>query len=424
MKKILIASLIVILGLVGCSGKVFEPDNIVDLERVIIAFDWDAESSEIEGLIEEYAIPFVEDLGIIQAAMGYLSTEQQELLRGVAGIRYIEPDFQVFILDDPRALFVADSIVPTVENIDWGARRINADKAWKLSKGRAVKIGVIDTGINTQHPDLKGSVMGGFDGVDDGINSWLDDNNHGTYVATVIGARQNGVGIVGIAPCCYLYSIKVLNKDGRGYISDIIQGYEWALEQELDIVNMSLGSYGQSQAMVECMTIAGFQGMATVAAAGNDGRQGICYPARNPIAICVGASGTDNKRVSWSNYGPAMMANGVLAPGDWILAGNKSGTWSRVSGTSIATPMVTGTIALLLEMGWCERRFIFDSARLVDSWNSNWYEGHGLIDAYGALETMIRAYWEGLMSGDIEIPDDVQLKKMIQAGLKLGFGLE
>ena len=138
------------------------------------------------------------------------------------------------------------------------------------------------------------------------------------------------------------------------------------------------------------MIRAAWQGLGTVAASGNDGQEGIIYPARDPVAVCVGATGLNDEKMSWSNYGPALKANGVVAPGNWILAGNKDGSWQRIAGTSAATPHVTGLVALLedtVKQGWCERRFIFGGAKGAN--NPTELIGYGLIDCLSTYQIML-----------------------------------
>lgn len=419
---VLISLLLMVFLLMSCSGKTVIPVEVP--ERVIVAFDWDSEMAMALDTLQKETIQVIEQYDLISAVLCYLTPEQQDALTKLLPVRFIEPDYRVSILDDPKSLIVQESgVVPGAEYADWGAKRIHVEEAWELSKGRGVKVGVIDTGIMADHPDLVGAVMDGIDCIDDDKNSWswLDDNGHGTSIATIIGARQNGVGIVGVAPLCYLYSIKVLNANGSGYISDIIEGYKWALGRELDVVNMSLGSYSSSQAMEDVMMVAALQGMATIAASGNDGRNGECYPARSYNAVVVGATGTTDEVMSWSNYGSALRANGILAPGDYILCGYIDGTWRRASGTSVATPYITGIVALLLELDWCERRFIFASGSKSDK--STLREGYGLVDARKSLEIMIKEYWDNLSAGGTTLSDvpKEELEMMREARRKVGF---
>lgn len=379
-----ISALLLVFILAGCTRVIFSEPR-----RFIIAFDREAQLLSIVDELDAASIQILGQLDIISGISCSLTKEQMELVQSMPSVRYIEPDFELYMLEaEPPVLSLARShhLVPASETIDWGVKRISAPEAWEMATGKDVRVGVIDTGIATAHPDMRGAVIGGFNAIDGG--SYEDDNNHGTYVASVLAARRNGEGIVGVAPDALLYAIKVLGSDGRGYISDVIEGCQWAMEEGIPVVNMSLGSNYESTAMREAMDMAAIQGMITIAAAGNEGERGIFYPARNKVAVCVGASGMDDRRTPWSNYGPALKENGVLAPGDWILAASKDGGWQRVTGTSIAAPHVTGTIALLLEMREVERRFVFEGASRFEYPDE--FCGHGVVNARKSLDTMIR----------------------------------
>lgn len=383
-----VATLMAVFILAGCSISLMKGP-----QRFIVIFDSEVELSPILNDLKTEGIQIIDRLDIISGISCYLTNEQMEFVQSLSSVRYIELDSELYMLEDrtPIFSFVGDyNMAPASENIDWGVRRIRIPEAWRTATGEGVRVGVIDTGIATAHSDLQGAVIGGFNAINGG--SYKDDNNHGTYVASVIAARRNGLGIIGVAPDALLYAIKVLGSDGRGYISDVIEGCQWALEEGLQVVNMSLGSNYKSIAMREAMDVVASQGMITIAAAGNDGERGIFYPARNDVTICVGGSGMDNERMSWSNYGRTLKENGVLAPGDWILAANKDGSWQRVAGTSIATPHVTGIIALLLEMK-CNKRelvrkFVFEGASQFD--NPDELRGHGIVDARKTLDLVTR----------------------------------
>lgn len=389
LKKAVFFSLLAVVLLSGCAMMFFGDSKA----RTIVTFDWEVEMDAARDLLQ--AFDMVKDLDLINGIVCNLKKEDIDWIRYFLPIRYVEEDIRVFSLDIPRpeALTLWPSeAVPAGETIDWGLKYMHGIEAQEYATGKGVSAGVIDTGICLDHPDLTGAIAGGVNIIDGG--SYADDNNHGTYISTVIAARKNGVGIVGVAPDAMLYAIKVLDEDGSGYSSDVVAGYQWALDQHkvdptFKCVNLSLGSYYQSQAMAEAMEKAAYQGMGTFAAAGNDGRLGICYPARNEVAVCVGAHGDGGGRMNWSNFGPALEANGIMAPGDWVLAGNKDGNWNRVSGTSISTPYITGIHLLLDELKWAERKFHFAGASQADS--PDRYVGYGNADAVRTIQAMLDA---------------------------------
>src|SRR3989344_750207 len=193
----------------------------------------------------------------------------------------------------------------------WGVGRIESGYAHDGgSKGAGVKIGIIDSGINYTHPDLAPNYKGGYDFYYYDLDP-MDVYGHGTHVAGTACAadNDNGVaspklGVVGVAPECDLYSLRVLNENGVGYESDIVSAIEWSLGREvtllpwgdtlgtttqgvrMDVVNLSLGSsQAYSLASEQTFAVAASEGLIIVAAAGNSGNPGgkgdnVIYPAK------------------------------------------------------------------------------------------------------------------------------------------------
>ena len=153
------------------------------------------------------------------------------------------------------------------EIIPWNIEKINADKFWNLSKGEGVKIAVVDTGIDYDHPELKNRVKGGISFID---SDYMDYVGHGTAIAGIIAAEDNDIGVVGVAPEADLYAVKVMDEEG-GYLSDILKGLQWALKNDMDIVTMSFGSDIYIKAFEERLNELYSNGIVLIAAAGNDG---------------------------------------------------------------------------------------------------------------------------------------------------------
>ena len=286
------------------------------------------------------------------------------------------------------------------DTLDWGVDKINAEVVWGGSEnavdvasgryaGDGVKVAVIDTGIDYTHPDLDNNYYGGYDFVNDDSDP-KDDNGHGTHVAGIIAAEDNGVGVIGVAPHAQLYAVKVLNSQGSGTYSDIVAGIDWAIDNNMDIISMSLGGSSGDTALQDALQRAYDAGIVIVAASGNDYANSISYPAKYDTVIAVGATDSSDNRAAFSNYGPELE---VVAPGVDIYSTYLGGGYETLSGTSMATPMVSGVVALMLSknpnLTPAEvRQILHDTA--LDLGASGWdqYYGYGRVQADAAVNAV------------------------------------
>lgn len=248
----------------------------------------------------------------------------------------------------------AEILPPGVERV-WGGTQ--PPSAGNLG---GVKVAVIDTGIDRAHPDL--NVAGGRNFVGTKPDQWGDDNGHGTHVAGTIGALDNDIGVVGVAPGVSLYGVKVLNRNGSGWISDIIAGVNWVTENNIAVANMSLGFYGYSEALHGAIQKSVAAGVVYVTSAGNSAMDtGGFSPASFPEVIAVSAMvetngvaggsgsstsyGADDTLATFSNYGAAV---DLAAPGVNVRSTLPGGRYGLMSGTSMASPHVAGVVALYI----------------------------------------------------------------------------
>ncbi len=254
------------------------------------------------------------------------------------------------------------------DTLDWGVDDVDAEVVWGGSEnavdvipgnvdGTGVKVAILDTGIDYTHPDLDDNYRGGYDFVDNDADP-LDGNGHGTHCAGIVAAEDNGIGVIGTAPHASLYAVRVLDDQGSGYTSDIIAGIDWAINNGMDVISMSLGGGSYDASFDDAVTRAYNAGIVVVAASGNDGTGTISYPAAYTNAIAVGAIDSNHNLASFSNYGPEQE---VVAPGVDIYSTmptysvtltswwyGYSNDYDTMSGTSMATPMVAGVVALIL----------------------------------------------------------------------------
>jgi subtilisin len=280
------------------------------------------------------------------------------------------------IAADPRVLLVQPDGVVTIaaQTLPTGIDRIDAElsptaRINGVDERVDVDVAVIDTGIDAKHPDLN-VFTAGAQNCSGGGRSTRDGNGHGTHVAGTIGALDNGIGVVGVAPGARLWPVRVLNSAGSGSFSDIICGIDYvtAHASEIEVASMSLGGSGSDSAcgsnvdaMHEAICRSVAAGVTYVVAAGNDsGDARFHVPAAYDEVITVSAladfngqpgggapatcrADVDDTFADFSNFGADV---DIIAPGVCILSTWKGGGYNTISGTSMATPHVSGAAAL------------------------------------------------------------------------------
>ncbi|MBW7456799.1 S8 family peptidase, partial [Paenibacillus sepulcri] len=253
----------------------------------------------------------------------------------------------ILIEDDPLLRVHAATVKQTAreKGIPWGVNEIKAPQAWGMTTGYRVRIGVIDTGVDFSHPDLKHSLARGINLLNPAALPH-DDNGHGTHIAGTIAAANQLRGMIGVAPRSIVYPVKAFDHNGSAFVSDIILGIEWCVRNRMNIINMSFGMKTRSKSLLQAVTNAYNAGVIVVASSGNDGkRKSVDYPAKYPQTISVGATNRLRRIAPFSNRGIYI---DIYAPGDKIMSSWLRGKYHEMSGTSMATSHVSGAIALLL----------------------------------------------------------------------------
>src|SRR3990167_7936919 len=323
----LVFGLAVFGGLATQAVSAGSPQTASIPERVIVIFNH-AINEDARTALENMGGRVLKELPLVNGAVVLLPNEAAASDIGtLAGVRSVEKDALVFALRPPKR---GGGSTQPAETLEWGGNRVDADLAWATSKGFGVNVAIIDTGIDKDHADLIDNLKGGVNFVSKSPakpadpNKWDDDNGHGTHVAGIVAARDNEIGVVGVAPEAQLWAVKVLNRNGSGYISDVIAGINWAVDNGMQVVNMSLGSASDVTAMHDAVDAAYAAGVVLVAAAGNSGdgngaTNEVSYPAKYSSVIAVGATASDDSIPSWSSDGEEVefTAPGVSVRSAW-----------------------------------------------------------------------------------------------------------
>jgi len=397
MKKYIFFTIVILVGaLIFNLASLSKAQNIK--ERKIVVFKNGVDEQTKELLLGQAGAEKIKDLRLIRGKAVWLTQKGEvELLRSGKVLR-VDPDVKVYALENfernfrPRYIQAKKVKPQPPQTLTWNINRIDAELSWSISTGDPVKVGVIDTGIDLKHPDLKANIKGGYNAINP-LKSPNDDNGHGTHVAGIIAAINNDIGVVGVGPNIDLYAIKVLNANGSGYLSDVIEGLEWAVNNGIQVVNMSLGTSQNVQSFHDAIIAAYNAGLTIVAAAGNTGSS-VVYPAAYPEVIAVSATDENNQIASWSSHGPEV---DLAAPGVNIYSTYKGQKYTTLSGTSMAAPHVTGAAALVIDTKKCDlnldnicspsevqQRLENTALDLGDTGKDNLY-GSGLVNVYNAL---------------------------------------
>ena len=291
------------------------------------------------------------------------------------GVAYAEPDYRAEAAD----LRSSPMVLPDDPDfsLQWGLAKINAPAAWDVVTGTtAITIAIVDSGVDLNHPDLRdkiwtnpGEIPGNFidddgNGKVDDVHGWhvfrrwtgsdyvadengnvQDDYGHGTHVAGIAAAAtNNGVGIAGVSWSAAVMPVKVLDRYGFGWYSDIASGIVYAADNGARIINLSLGGTSASAILCQAADYAHGKGAVLTAAAGNTSGSNpgnnVFYPAACPHVLAVAATDSADAWPSFSNFGPqvALSAPGVGIYSTWYYAGIGASGYYTESGTSMAAP--------------------------------------------------------------------------------------
>ena len=338
----------------GISGNVSAlPEQIRD--RYIVILNDDAEPWSVANEMAQERGLAISNV-YTTAVNGFSATIPKGQLDKVSSdsrVKYIEQDGIVTIYKKPadkpgKGGGDNDDSTTSSQTIPTGISLIKSTTTGTVN----VNVAVIDTGIDTNHPDL--NVVGGENFVFKGKNTFDDGNGHGTHVAGTIAAIDNNQGVIGVVPGANLYSVRVLDNSGSGTYSGVIAGIDWVAANagSIDVANMSLGG-GHSQAINDAVEAAISAGVVFVVAAGNEDTDACSRsPASALNAITVSAlddrDGTLDNTDSFASFSNDGLCIDMIAPGVLIESTWKGGGYNTISGTSMASPHVAGAAALYL----------------------------------------------------------------------------
>ena len=455
MKKFLLFILcIVLLYLIPQSSLIETARNssyspLYAKNEILLKFKSGILTNQIEILMSEINLKEIEEIPHINVhrvkiPSRYSINEIIEVLNENPLVEYAEPNYILYLASIPNDPYfkyqwalrnIGQEIAPPEFNLYHGNPNsdIKAWKAWDIEKGNEyIIIGVVDTGVALNHPDLKNNIISS--GRDFANNDFyaMDDHGHGTHVAGIISASSNnGTGVTGVCWKCKILPVKVFNENAIGLTSWVANGIIWAADHGARVINLSLGGPDvvPNRTLKEAIKYAFNKNVVLVAAAGNDGKEGVWYPAAwDDYVIAVSATDYNDKFVTFedtdgrwgSNYGPEV---DVAAPGYYILSTWGMNLWLRGhpgwrgysygNKTSMSTAFVSGEAALILShMPSLSNKEVMNIIRYTaDDVNSNIYPGKDIYIGYGRINLKKALDFVELLKRANEITLPFQRKK-------------
>jgi subtilisin family serine protease len=354
---------------------------------------------DLAGISKRTAIGY--NLEVIQAEDHEKAEILLEEMKNNPAVELAEFDCVRYILGDIQGL--APKEADQMQSLDipvndtyfrnqWGLEYVRIPQVWRsLVPKKSIVVGVIDTGLELTHEDFQGRFApDGYNFVDDNYNI-NDVNGHGTFVSGIIAATaDNNKGIAGAAGT---YDVKILplqagTPEGKMYSSDMIAAINYAIEKEVDIINISFGGTEYLELENNVIQEAVDRGILVVAAAGNSGNTEYLYPASYPNVISVGSVAENGQISSFSNHNDQV---DLAAPGERIYSTSKTNTYKIGQGTSYSTPLIAGAAALLKAAnsalsGKEIAMILTATARDMGPTGKDNYFGYGLLDAMDAVQ--------------------------------------
>ncbi|MDO7905439.1 S8 family peptidase [Paenibacillus sp. JX-17] len=362
--------------------------------EIVVRFRRDPSSAEMQKILADLKHARVRKLGYnyVFRSNDMSFRELRQYFNARWSPRYTEPHYLYLTNDVTKKQ--TKSGAPEIPNdllfskYQWNLPATETNRGWNLSKGsKDVIVAVVDTGVDLDHPDLKGQLLPGYNVIQPGAKPY-DDVGHGTHVSGVISAIvNNGEGVAGMTWYNKVLPVKVLDSSGSGTTYSVAEGIIWAADHGAKVINLSLGNYADAQFLHDAVKYAFDRDVVLIAATGNDNTERPGYPAAYPEVFAVSATDSHMKRASFSNYGDYV---DVMAPGASIASTFPGNQYAALSGTSMASPHVAALAGLIrsinpdltnTEVMDLMRKSVID----LGTPGHDKYYGYGQIDVYKAL---------------------------------------
>lgn len=274
-----------------------------------------------------------------------LTPSEVETLRRAPHVRSIEPDARRYPTGRTPTL---QSIPYRPQVIPYGVHSVNAPSVWPVTRGEGIRVAVIDTGIDAAHEDLAANYKGGYDFVHEDSEPNEEAQRsafmHGTLMAGVLAAADNGVGLVGVAPRVDLYALKIVGVE-FAQSSDVIEALEWSIANRMQVLSCSYGGptkVGLEEAVYRRVKEAG---IVIVSSAGNESHQGLIFPGAYDSVLSIGATDEQRRIANFSNWGPELdfVAPGVDVPSTAITGAELHGGVLLADGRALIGTRLAGT---------------------------------------------------------------------------------
>ncbi|WP_145990606.1 MULTISPECIES: cell wall-binding repeat-containing protein [unclassified Planococcus (in: firmicutes)] len=350
-------------------------DEAEQTDRVIVTLEAGTSSQALTGeTVDALNINTANEVVTVEVPKGQSVEDYIEQLGMAPGVANVEADHLLQTTAAPNDPYYS---------FQYHHEMIGSERAWARTMGTTdVLVAVLDNGFDLDHPDLNGQIVSSY-----ATATSMSEDDHGTHVAGIIGAAHNNRTYgAGVAPDAGLLAIDVFEGE-RAYSSDVIEGIYYAADAGADVINMSLGNYFYNESYQTAIDYAHERGVLVIASSGNDYTDNTHYPSGYENVMAVGSTDRADRFSGFSNYGADQ---DITAPGTGIWSTIAGGSFSSMSGTSMASPVVAGIAALVkanepdLSNEEIAQR-LYDTSVDLGAAGKDPYFGHGRIDAEAAL---------------------------------------